>query len=624
MPPIKQSTWLAVLLLVQAIPSTATAAPVPVTARVEGLALGNTLTAQVANQSTVVSLNGQVTLGTQEPGSALSIAISAQPRGQLCAVSDMAPNQVPADSAPVFIRCRHIPAPRLVMPTTTPDDALAFWLDGVGLRAVAHPGLPYESRPGVRGGLFPYEFRLLSVQSPGNSLALSQVALDFRRGTLRFTPVMPGTYRFQIEVRDSSATQRSLQREFVIVADADSFRFVASDGVDAIGRGGLAQPYRTIGFAMLQSTENQVLMLRKGRYAERIIVRDDTARQVLAYPDEVVEIDLAGLGDISLRFDTPPTARLEGLDILNATQYAIVSDPTRPGAVLRLLQFRDAVVANSGENPAFVHGWGDGSPDTRHRFLVQDSDFGSYPNGYATTWFDAGDSIVENNQIRLGASTSGLHDKDNAQRNVYRENYIEYATAFRNNNGVQVSAQSNSERVHIHHNLFVNSGILLGGQCLLPECYMREHDVHHNTMISSEIVLRWGVFNSASRDTRVYQNLIQTTRSPFAWASCLNTVPPNFVPQLRSGANRFETSSANAMRDTECGGSVMNMSWSTWNGQFGLDTVISGSVLSSTSDLIGAGPTSQLPPGDSRATELGHRYPLAGAIAVSLFADGYE
>jgi hypothetical protein len=78
------------------------------------------------------------------------------------------------------------------------------------------------------------------------------------------------------------------------------------------------------------------------------------------------------------------------------------------------------------------------------------------------------------------------------------------------------------------------------------------------------------------------------------------------------------------MRDTECGGSVMNMSWATWRNSYGLDTLASGSVLSASSDLIGSGALTRLPPGDPRLSALGHRYPLPMSTSENIFANGFE
>lgn len=78
------------------------------------------------------------------------------------------------------------------------------------------------------------------------------------------------------------------------------------------------------------------------------------------------------------------------------------------------------------------------------------------------------------------------------------------------------------------------------------------------------------------------------------------------------------------MRDTECGGSVMNMSWATWRNTYGLDMVASGSVASASSDLVGSGALTRLPPGDPRLSTLGHRYPLRDSASESIFADSFE
>lgn len=135
-------------------------------------------------------------------------------------------------------------------------------------------------------------------------------------------------------------------------------------------------------------------------------------------------------------------------------------------------------------------------------------------------------------------------------------------------------------------------------------------------------MLRWGVFNPDSRDTQLSRNLIHSSTAPYAWASCLNTVPAAFATQLKASANQLETTSSNAMTDTECGGSPMNMSWATWRNTYAMDTINSGSVLSSTSDLIGSGALTRLSPGDPRLTLLGHRYPLLDAD--SIFFDGFD
>lgn len=92
--------------------------------------------------------------------------------------------------------------------------------------------------------------------------------------------------------------------------------------------------------------------------------------------------------------------------------------------------------------------------------------------------------------------------------------------------------------------------------------------------------------------------------------------------QLTVAANRLKTTSSHAKTDTDCGGKPMNMNWATWSNTYAMDTLNSGSVLSATSDLVGSGALTRLPPGDPRLTLLGHRYPLL--VPDSILLDGFD
>jgi hypothetical protein len=66
------------------------------------------------------------------------------------------------------------------------------------------------------------------------------------------------------------------------------------------------------------------------------------------------------------------------------------------------------------------------------------------------------------------------------------------------------------------------------------------------------------------------------------------------------------------------------MSWATWRNTYGMDTLASGSVLSASSDLVGSGGLTRLPPGDPRLSGLGHRYPLPTSTSLNIFSNGFE
>lgn len=622
----KDRGWCVLGLVLLVIASTASAAAVvPVNVRVEGLGLGSSLQLRRGAATVTATTNDAYTfpeLGAS--GSTLDLQVTAQPLGQVCKVSELAPVTVPEDSAAVFVRCRSVPGPRVTMPATVPLSPLGVMLGASALRPFAYPGMPYESRPGVTGGLFPYEFRFRAITLNGSPLPASTVSLDFRRGTVRFTPAATGTYSITLEIRDSASTQATLLHTFTVQSAVSPFLFVATTGVDSPGRGTLAQPFRTPAYALAQSAVNQVIVLRKGTYVlANLFVGDEHARQFVAYPDEVVVLDENYAGDISVKITTGPAARFEGLDITRVQQWGFVSDPSLPGLVFRHVRFLDGREGSTpSENPAFIHGWGD--LQTRHHLLVQDSDFGPYQeNGtlsYATTLFDAGDSLFENNRLHMGTA-GGFHDKDNSQRNTYRENYIESTLVNQNRAGVRVSAQYGSDKVHIHHNLFVNSGVWVGSQCLTEGCTIRDTDVHNNTFINGGFHVSWGVFNEGSAGLRITGNVLNSgSAPPHRWWSCLSGIPTSFSAQLMSSHNRIETTATLAMNDGECGGSPMNISWSAWRNTYGLDTVASGSEISATSILVGQGSQAGLLVNDPRRPAMGHLYLSADGI----FTDGFE
>ncbi|MEO5626670.1 MAG: hypothetical protein ABIQ70_11740 [Dokdonella sp.] len=603
-----------------------------VVVRVEGLALGSQVQFSRSGEVLTANLNDDYSFSTPAlPGSALGIAVVTQPQGQACAVSDIAPITVPSDSSPVFVRCRSVPVPSTVVPETLPDDPLRVLRGASAVRGIAYPGLPYESRLGVVGGTFPYEFRVTAVSMGGTPVPASSVSMDFRHGTLRFTPATAMSITIEVEIRDSAATQHVLTHSIAIQAATAPFVFVATDGIDSAGRGSLAQPYRTLGYALPKTSASQAIILRRGSYLTGGFTIDDAhAKTILAYPDEVPEIDLNYAGAITVRIQQLPGARLEGIDIRHVEQYGIFSDPSISGLVLRHLRFVEGREGSTpSENPAFVHANGDSAPTSRHALIVQDSDFGSFQmlssGAYALTLYDVGDSLTENNQIHLGATTGGIHDKDNSQGNTYRENYIAFSAANANGNGIQASAQANSIDVHIHHNLLINTGIRLGLQCFQETCYMRNHDVHHNTIVGASLTFGWGVFNPTSFGTRFSHNIIDSgSAAPYAWHACLSSVPAAFDTQVGTGANLFQTTSSLAMHDDECNGGPMDMSWSTWRNTHGMDTAQSGSVVTSTNALIGSGPTLGLPATDPRRPALGHLYEVAQNIQDVIFANGFD
>lgn len=579
--------------------------------------MGGQMTLTHGTNNTVVRFNEPINIPTDKAvGTALDLRITAQPEGQTCVISELAPTTIPDANSPIFVRCIHNEVAHLTLPDTLPNDSLTV---NYNIRDTAYPGIPYESRPGVIGGIFPYEYRLTGVTLDGVEQSTANVSLDFRRGTLRFTPTREGTYVVTMQIKDSGANQKTLTKNFTIQSSISHFLFVSTSGVDATGRGSITTPYRSLAFALTQSTPNQVIVMRKGNYSVgKSDLGDTKSKQIVAYPDEVVLVDFSKQNSFWIKNgdSSTPVARIEGLDIANISQYGITCDPCKSALIIRNIRFVSGYETGpQSENPSFVHGrdWG----LRQNRMLVQDNDFGKYTmtfinnNFAAMVLFSAGDSIVENNQMRQNQTSSigkGIVDKGWPDHNTHRENYIELAANQPEHDGIFLMAQSGSHNVHMHHNLLINAGIVLGGQCFQTTCPFVDNTTHHNTLVNGGVVLSWGPLNPPSSGTRVSHNIIKSaTNAPYYGLSCMaRPSTTDIISKLSFGSNMIESSNALALKDSECSGN--DMPWAEWRGTYGMDTAASGSTLSATSALVGSGILYGLPSGDLRKTLRGHQY----------------
>ncbi|UXY16933.1 right-handed parallel beta-helix repeat-containing protein [Chitiniphilus purpureus] len=591
--------------------------PAVLNLRVKGLGLGKELALAYGSTSIPIQLNGAHSIALPATGPA-NLQVATQPAGQTCKVAESTSAAVPADGTPVFVRCVHNETPTVVQPDTLPNAPLSA---SFGLREYAYPGIPYESRPGVVGGIFPYEYRIKQLTLNGAAQSTANVSVDFRTGAVRFTPASAGTYVLTLEIRDSGSIQKTLEQSFTITASTAKFIFVSPGGTDAPGKGTLADPYQSVAYAVANSAPDQVILLRKGTYLTNGFTLYDTkSQQLLAYPDEVATLDL-NQQILNVYSVTAPAARIEGVDITRVKLYGIKSESTTSGLVIRNVRFVDGVGSNSTkhDNPGFIHGTGHDLNTPRHKLLIQDNDFGPFNKvnfgSYAVILFDAGDSLVENNQIRLGTNAlqdgigGGIHEKDNSQGNTHRENYIDFPAVKTTPLGIQVSAQAGSRNIHVHHNLLINSGIYLGLACFASYgCTMRDHDVHHNTVVNQSVYMNWGPFNPGSYGTRISYNVLSARTKPtYSGLSC-QPEPPDFNNQIAVSANFVESVHAQAFKDSEC--SARNKTWPVWRDVHGMDTFASGSELNATTSyqVSGSGPLTGLPAGHPRRGVRGHQW----------------
>lgn len=97
----------------------------------------------------------------------------------------------------------------------------------------AYPGILYEYRLGVQGGVYPYQFSLHT--------APEGMAIDPLTGTLTWVPDMEANgHEVQIDIRDQAG--HHLTHRFTLDVAKDAIRFVAADGQDGNDGSGFPLP----------------------------------------------------------------------------------------------------------------------------------------------------------------------------------------------------------------------------------------------------------------------------------------------------------------------------------------------------------------------------------------------
>ncbi|MES2932264.1 MAG: hypothetical protein V4805_02080, partial [Pseudomonadota bacterium] len=513
--------------------------------------LDNGATLKLRNNGTdplVITRNGAHTFSKSiAEGAPLAVTIDSLPRGQQCSVVRGAQTMLPTKVDNVFVHCTHVASASLAVAAEgSAPWSLAVLHGAAGIRNRAYPGIRYESRLGVVGGVFPYEFRVTGLKLGGNTVDSSGVNIDFRRGLIRWSPTTPGSYVLAIEVRDSNAAgAASVQQAFPIEVASSGFSFVSADGgIDANGRGSLAQPFKTVQYALSKTATTGLIYVRRGNYATGSFGLDSgTSVQLMAYPDEKVSLDFLN-GGISYN-DAIRLGRIEGFDFRNILQYGISLEGAGGGFVVRNNRFINGTEWDSPitENPSYIFLRGG---DTSRHFgvMVQDNVFGPYvqksSGGAAIKFFDAKDALVENNHIGSGID-NGIHDKDNTVNSTHRENVVLNSVGGMTEKGISVSAQWYVRGAQIHHNLLINSNIMIGGA---SDFNMENVFTHHNTISNGHIAFLWSAVDPASKVFRTHDNVFDNANmAPYLWIWS----PDPLLPQMTFNHNLVQTTSALAM-----------------------------------------------------------------------------
>ncbi|MES2935674.1 MAG: hypothetical protein V4805_19550, partial [Pseudomonadota bacterium] len=570
--------------------------------------------------------NGQHTFATSlANNAAYAVTVTGLPRGQQCAVSNGSGNIAASDVANVFVQCTHVAStPLSIASDGSAPWALAVLRGAAGLRNKAYPGILYESRIGVTGGIFPYEFSVAGLTKGGVAVDASGVHIDFRRGLVRWTPATTGSYVLTVAVKDSKAGgATSLQQAFPIEVTSSGFVFVsAANGVDTVNGGTFNQPYQSVQYTLAHAASSAMIYVRNGRYATNgFSLNANSSVVLLAYPNEKVTLDLQDRS-ISYAEDTR-TGRLEGFDILNARQRGIFIDSSRGGLVIRNNRFlngREYFNGEAGdvgisENPCYI--FPAGGDSTRHPgLMVQDNYFGPFEvrswlagdgttrtsGGSSMVLYDVANGLIENNLVET-KTYSGISDKDNSVNNTFRENIILGPADGSMGNGFSMMAQSNASGLHMHHNLLENSDITLGAQCFQTTCVMEKVFLHHNTLAQGRTNFAGGPYQPGSNTYRFWFNVVSNNvKAPFS--GCSGEDNSSMLAKWQIDKNLYKNN-ASLVLDNDWCPSTYDANLTRWRNTLGFD--INGTFTTSTI-LTGSGETTGVPTNGAWFGVVGHGY----------------
>lgn len=398
------------------------------------------------------------------------------------------------------------------------------------LRTRAYPGIRYDARLAVIGGVFPYRFVLTT--------APDGMTID-DHGAIRWPAAVAGSATVSVEVHDAVGATAS--QTITLVVSTDDFYFVSPGGMDTATRdGSIGSPWRTIGYALTRSlSPDAILYLRDGDYTQgHIALTDETPSQFLGYPDEHPAIDMNQEGWSFTA--SSHVGRFEGLELFGMLQYGIYTENNLAGMVVRNCAFHDGAENPdiASENPAFIHAAGHNEISAYHRhFVIQDNTFRDFrltagggtvsQTSGAVVYFDVWESLFENNVI-TNIEHQGIVDKDDSSRNTYRENYV----AGTARSGIAILGQAGAHEIDIHHNLLDGVNLEMGNQGQpISNVY-----VHHNTIVGGAVSLGWSFTDPATMGVELHFNVVSrelsTVVAPVFWGNLITTGTWYFAPMI--------------------------------------------------------------------------------------------
>jgi hypothetical protein len=315
----------------------------------------------------------------------------------------------------------------------------------------AYPGIEYNIRAAVIGGLYPYTYSL--------SIAPSGMTIDSRTGEITWpNPTTGGSpHSCTIKVIDDEATE--VTASWSISVSTSGFLFVNSSYSGA-ETGSISQPYSSMDNLFSDQTDNitAIVYFRAGTYSmPSISSMGSRPHNWIGYPGESVTINMQQRQGVW----TEAAPYFDSLYFTNMLNHGIHMYGPRSYHTIRRCVY-DGLTTDTGENNnqgmiPFLGGEG----DRGYGSVIQDNEFTDFPGGNAIgSLYRMEKFLIENNYfyapgIKTGPSHNAISPKALTRIMTIRGNKM-----ILNSSSASFFGKNNSdaeENVEMCYNLFVNT-----------------------------------------------------------------------------------------------------------------------------------------------------------------------
>jgi hypothetical protein len=292
----------------------------------------------------------------------------------------------------------------------------------------AYPGIEYNIRAAVIGGVYPYTYSL--------SNAPSGMTINASTGEITWTNPQSNSGTITLSVTDSDTPEETtVSTTWAITVSESGFIFVDADYAEENGteNGSITRPYSDLTNLLdNESTTTDIVYFSGGTYqmvdfnsANNHVMRiDSNPTTWLAYPEESVTLQGGSANSTQAhRMTIFSTFYFDGLTIKDSVDYAILTESNYSYKTIRNCIF-DGLVPSTSENHnyGFVHTGNDGPG---YYFVIQDSEFKNWRNASAIgSLYNDKKMLIENNYIHsdlASGSPSGIGSTNGISPKYYTD-----------------------------------------------------------------------------------------------------------------------------------------------------------------------------------------------------------